>query len=104
MTVVARKDATSPQWVAVPDDNRTAIFPDLSFEIEQRAYDLAVKGVGARTPLYGGFDQDWASTIGLRTELLDQDSTPIIPRYVTSEIWLGEAPWGAQSEINAKDD
>jgi hypothetical protein len=103
MTVVARKDETSSQWVAIPDDNRTAIFPDITFEVDGRAYALAVKGVGARMPLYGGFTQDWASTLGLRRDFRKQDQVVTIPRFVTSEIWLGEAPWGAQSESSAND-
>ncbi|HMF33125.1 MAG TPA: hypothetical protein VKK79_16995 [Candidatus Lokiarchaeia archaeon] len=103
MTVIAGALPGSSQWMGVPDDNRTAIFPDITFDVDGRLYALAAKGVGARTPLYGGFLQDWASTLGARRDNSFNSEAVSIPRYLTSEIWLGEAPWGAQSESSAKD-
>ncbi len=77
----------------IPDDNRSMIFPDITIEIDGRGYALSIKGIGARSPLYGSSPADicyFGKTWGQSNA-----------RELTNELWFGEAPYGAQGEISA---
>ena len=43
----------------IPDDNRSMVFPGITTEIDGRGYALSIKGLGARTPLYGSSPSDF---------------------------------------------
>ncbi len=87
-------------FTGISDNNRSMIFPDIVIENSGRNYALSVKGMGARTPLYGSsplafsfcndFDHGRKDLKGLAGS-----------RLVTSESWFGEAPYGAQGETSA---
>jgi len=77
----------------IPDDNRSMIFPDITAEIDGRKYALSVKGLGARTPLYGSSPADICPS--------DKTCGNSNVRFLTNELWFGEAPYGAQGEISA---
>ena len=80
-------------WRALADGNRTVILPDVSVELGGRRYFLSAKGVGALAPLYGDSPLD----------VVDPDGDdPATVRDFTGEAWFGEAPFGAQGEINAR--
>ncbi|HEY9247219.1 MAG TPA: hypothetical protein VIO11_10270 [Candidatus Methanoperedens sp.] len=77
----------------IPDNNRSIIFPGITTEIEGRGYALSIKGMGARTLLYGSSPVDfcyYGNTCSLSNG-----------RELTNELWFGEAPYGAQGEISA---
>jgi len=73
-----------PVFAGVPDDNRSVVLPGATVAVGGHRYAVSVKGIGARTPLYG------ASPF---------DSPDFPPRLQTDELWMGEAPYGAQGEI-----
>jgi hypothetical protein len=77
----------------IPDDNRSMIFPGITTEIEGRGYALSIKGLGARTPLYGSSPSDFCYS--------NKKNYRSNPRELTNELWFGEAPYGAQGEISA---
>ncbi len=83
---------TDPQLEVegIPDNNRSIIFPNFTAEIEGRGYALSIKGIGARTPLYGSSPIDSFSS-----------GNTLPAREVTDELWFGEAPYGAQGEVSA---
>lgn len=71
----------------IPDDNRSMVFPDITTEIDGRGYALSIKGLGARTPLYGSSPADICSF----GKTCGQSNA----RELTNELWFGEAPYGA---------
>ena len=88
------------RFLGVPDDNRSAILPEVVASVAGRGYAVSVKGVGARTPLYGSTPLDFA---------FDSDfiapTQPAVPaklagsRMMTAESWFGESPYGAQGAV-----
>ncbi len=80
----------------IPDDNRSMVIPGITTEIEGRSYALSIKGLGARTPLYGSKPSD----LCFSNKKNYQSKT----RELTNELWFGEAPYGAQGEISANFD
>lgn len=77
----------------IPDNNRSMVFPDITAEIEGRGYALSIKGLGAKTPLYGSSPADLCYS--------SKTSGQSNARSLTNELWFGEAPYGAQGEISA---
>jgi len=77
----------------IPDDNRSMVFPDITTEIDGRGYALSIKGLGARTPLYGSTPSDFCFS--------NKKNYQSNARELTNELWFGEAPYGAQGEISA---
>lgn len=78
-------------WRAVPDGNRAAVIadPSLSVELWGRRWAVGIKGVGAGAPLYGD------------GPLAGIDGRPV-RRPIVRESWMGESPFGAQGEPNAR--
>ncbi len=77
----------------IPDDNRSMVFPGITTEIDGRGYALSIKGLGARTPLYGSVPSDFCFS--------NKKNFRSNARELTNELWFGEAPYGAQGEISA---
>lgn len=95
-----------PYYSAVPDDNRTVILPRVTKNIEGREYALAVKGVGARTPMYGPSPVDFVFQSDFASAAPDPGNPAatglLSARVLTCEHWFGDAPWGAQGKANAE--
>ena len=92
------EDLSGTLFHGVPDGNRSVVIPEVTVELGGRSYALGVKGVGARSPLYGdsplefAFGKDFADSGGSRLEG---------PRQLTAETWFGESPYGAQGPVPA---
>ncbi len=88
--------------VGIPDDNRSVIFPELVASIAGRDYVLSVKGIGAKSLMYG----DMLKEAPFRRYEADNDiqASPAYggSRVVTNESWYGEEPWGALGEVCAR--
>jgi len=92
---------------AIPDENRNAIIPARSCEIDGRKYYLSIKGCGAYEDMFHGGEL----TPGLIAEACRDPS--LLPRvnqlptgagFIMGESWMGESPYGAQGEQNARDE
>ncbi|HYY91234.1 MAG TPA: hypothetical protein VE955_04540 [Candidatus Dormibacteraeota bacterium] len=84
----------------VSDDNRGAVLPTPSLEIDGTDFYLSVKGVGTTTnpfshqPLTKAEICSLVKDPGLRERILDSKETA--PRYITGELWLRGSPYGGQ--------
>ncbi len=86
----------SAQW----DGNRGAILSGPTVRFEGRDWHLAIKGVGARSPLYGDTPAGYAHAYEL--DLGADDSLRSLLGAITRESWMGEAPYGGQGLANAE--
>ncbi|MEM3342007.1 MAG: hypothetical protein QW728_04880 [Thermoplasmata archaeon] len=107
-------------------DNRSLILPDYILEHENRKYFLDVKGVGARTPLYGFSLPETGDAVhdAVQNTMLDKKSistsrwasrffnTGIVERWrtrarcspvYTSELWFGTGPYGGHGTKESLD-
>ncbi|GAB4215339.1 MAG: hypothetical protein OHK0013_40820 [Sandaracinaceae bacterium] len=86
--------SSAPTLDARADGNRGAIVEGHGVEHAGRSWLLAVKGVGARAPLYGDSPAGFAfeHDLDLGAAL---DARPLLSA-VTRESWMGEAPYGGQ--------
>ncbi len=92
--------ARGRRFLGVPDDNRSAILPDVVTMIEGRGYALSVKGVGARAPLYGSSALDFAFRADFGPASDASGATSLAgARTLTNEAWFGESPYGAQGSV-----
>jgi hypothetical protein len=84
----------------IADDNRGAVFPSPSLEIDGTDFYLSVKGVGSTTNPFSHQLLGRAEICGLLEDpkLKDKivDSEGIAPRYITGELWLRGSPYGGQ--------
>ncbi len=87
-------------------DNRSLILPDFRATIAGRTYFLDVKGVGARSPVYGfGMaGQTGAGRVPAGSAVLDHWRTrtggdPVF----TGELWFGNGPYGAHGTKESQD-
>jgi hypothetical protein len=92
---------------AVRDENRNAIIPECSFEIENRHLYLSVKGCGAYQDMFFGdkLTVNKLSNICRTKELqsrISQLSTA--SGFIMAESWMGESPYGAQGYTNGYDE
>lgn len=88
-----------PTLAALPDGNRGAIVLDHEVPFLGRAWRLAVKGVGARAPLYGDTPAGYAHAHELSGHLDPAERSLL--HAITRESWMGEAPYGGQGLENA---
>jgi hypothetical protein len=95
------------EHAAIPDENRNAIIPARSYEIDGRTYYLSIKGCGAYEDMFHGGEL----TPGLIAEACRDRA--LLPRvnqlptgagFIMGESWMGESPFGAQGERNARDE
>lgn len=82
------------------DGNRGAILEAAPVSHDKRSWLLAVKGVGARSPLYGDTPAGYSHAHALEATLSDRDRSLL--GAITRESWMGEAPYGAQGLGNAE--
>jgi hypothetical protein len=80
------------------DGNRGAILEAARVEHDQRSWLLAVKGAGSRLPLYGDTPAGHGHAPEAGLSVRDRS----LPRAITRESWMGEAPYGAQGLSNAE--
>ncbi len=73
-------------WSAIDDGNRSVIVPEMKTTFAGREWMLSIKGIGASTPAYGALER-----------LADSD------RVLTTECWMGDAPYGGQGDNGARD-
>lgn len=84
----------------VADDNRGAVFPSPSLNIDGTDFYLSVKGVGSTT---SPFSRRHLGKVEICSLLKDSrirekivDSPESAPRYITGELWLRGSPYGGQ--------
>jgi hypothetical protein len=70
------------------EGNRSVVVPSIEVALGDRRFHLSVKGVGARAPMFG--DRPFRETPRVSHT-----------RRITRESWMGEAPYGGQSEAGA---
>jgi hypothetical protein len=90
----------TPVRAAWADGNRGAILDDTRVEHDARSWLLAVKGVGARSPLYGDTPAGYSHAHALDVTLAERERSLL--GAITRESWMGEAPYGAQGLGNAE--
>lgn len=86
---------------ASPDGNRGAIVRGHQVDFDGRSWLLAVKGVGARAPLYGASPLDFTHVHALDCASLGHPTEASLLYAILRESWMGEAPYGAQGLDNA---
>ena len=94
-----RGPAPSRTLGAVPDGNRGAIVIGHEVELWGRSWLVAVKGVGARSPLYGDTPAGFSHAHHLGGPLGGAGGSLL--HAILRETWMGEAPYGAQGLENA---
>jgi uncharacterized protein YoaH (UPF0181 family) len=87
----------------VPDDNRSVIIPHSPVLIEDEEFNLSIKGVGARAPLYGFSPLDFTQPSDFQSNNDPKDDLTY-SRIISHENWFGESPYGAQGYENALSD
>ncbi len=91
---------------AIRDENRNAIIPGIKTEISGRTYYLSVKGCGAYSDMFS--DKPLTPDL-LATTCHDSLLVPRVKQltnangFIMGESWMGESPYGAQGEPNARD-
>ncbi|MBX7193320.1 MAG: hypothetical protein K1X94_14795, partial [Sandaracinaceae bacterium] len=90
----------APRLGAWDDGNRGAILDAPRVSFDRRSWLLAVKGVGARAPLYGDTPAGFAHAFELGASL--DDAERALLGAITRESWMGEAPYGGQGLANAE--
>ena len=96
-----------PMHSAIRDENRNAIIPDKTFEINNKLFYLSVKGCGAYEDLFTGLP---LKIDDLKRACRDPSLIPRINElksssgFIMSESWMGESPYGAQGFINGFDE
>ena len=85
------------------DDNRSVIIPNSSYTINEHELLLSIKGVGAKTPLYGTDPFDFEPVKDFKIGL-NKIFTNSKKRLITHENWFGESPYGAHGYGNAISD
>ncbi len=88
--------------VGIPDDNRSVIFPEYVASVAGRDLILSVKGIGAKTLMYGDMMVDAPFRRYQEDGKAQTDPSFGNSRFVTSESWYGEEPWGALGEVCAR--
>ena len=96
----ARAEPDAPQLASWADGNRGAIVDGPRVEHAERSWLLAVKGVGARSPLYGDTPAGYSHAHALDATLSERERSLL--GAITRESWMGEAPYGAQGLGNAE--
>ncbi len=88
--------------MGVPDDNRSVIFPDLVANVAGRDFALSVKGIGAKTLMYGDLLRESPFRKYYEDDNFQASPASGASRAVTGESWYGEEPWGALGEVCAR--
>ncbi len=88
--------------VGIPDDNRSVIFPEHVASVAGRDFVLSVKGIGAKSPMYGDMMIDAPFRRFQDDSEVEASPASGTARLVTSESWYGEEPWGALGEVCAR--
>jgi hypothetical protein len=89
---------------AIKVENRNAIIPSLTTEINGKTFYFSVKGCGAYEDMYYGGE---LLPSGIKLACRNPSSLPKIDRlktglgFIMGETWMGEAPYGAYGEENA---
>ena len=82
------------------DGNRGAIVEAPRVRFDGRDWLLAIKGIGARAPLYGDTPAGFAHAYEL--DIASPDHGRSLLGAITRETWMGEAPYGGQGIANAE--
>ncbi|MCF2138729.1 MAG: hypothetical protein K9W44_01575 [Candidatus Lokiarchaeota archaeon] len=94
-------------YTVIKDENRNAIIPTHSVDIEGRRYFLSIKGCGAYEDMFFGGSLNLGS---LQAACRDPNLVPYLSKLtnyqgiIMSENWMGESPYGAQGEQNGFDE
>ncbi len=100
-------DIKEPKLNAIKDENRNALFPEFSVNLNGTLFFLAIKGCGAYEDMYAGKS---LSPLLIRNACRDPASLHLIDKlttgtgFIMSESWMGESPYGCQGFTNALDE
>ena len=89
----------------VRDDNRSAVLPDVRYEIRGREYAAVVKGCGAEFDPYENAPLTAKRLRGICRNTALAEALPIedcgSAGFITAERWFGNTPYGGQAPDNA---
>jgi len=91
---------------AIRDENRNAVIPSRSTEIDGRTYYLSIKGCGAHEDMFFGdvLTPEKIAAACREPALLPRVAQLRNPSgFIMAESWMGESPYGAQGSPNAHD-
>ena len=97
----------NPSHDAIKDENRNAILPKCSIDIDNIIYYLGVKGCGAYEDMFSG---EMLSRANLINACRDKNYISRVQNLSTStgfmmaESWMGESPYGCQGYENGFDE
>jgi len=100
-------DIKGPKLNAIKDENRNAIFPEFSVNLNGKTFFLAIKGCGAYEDMYQG---NSLSPLHIRNACRDSTCLHLVDKlttgtgFIMGESWMGESPYGCQGFINAFDE
>jgi hypothetical protein len=100
-------DIKEPKIKAIKDENRNAIFPEFSIDLNGKKFFLGIKGCGAYEDMYEG---KLLSPHHIRNACRDSAYIHLVDKlttgtgFIMGESWMGESPYGCQGFINAFDE
>jgi len=97
----------SKKHLAIKDENRNAILPEFSIEIQGKMFYLSVKGCGAYEDMFFGsnLNKDNLKNACRDLSLLNRiEKLSTGQGFIMAESWMGESPYGAQGYVNAFDE
>ena len=100
-------EITGPKTKAIKDENRNAIFPEFSIDVNGKKFFLAIKGCGAYEDMFEG---KLLSPDLIRDACRDSTYIHLVDKlttgtgFIMAESWMGESPYGCQGFINAFDE
>jgi hypothetical protein len=97
----------NPSHDAIKDENRNAILPQFSLNIDDKIYYLGIKGCGAYEDMFSGEKLSRSSIINAcRDEnfLSKVQNLSTSTGFMMAESWMGESPYGCQGYVNGFDE
>lgn len=100
-------EISNGKHLALKDENRNAIIPNLNKEIDGKVFYLSVKGCGAQEDMFFGGKltsskiQAACRDPSYKTKLKNINNCSGL---IMGESWMGESPYGAQGYINGLDE
>ena len=97
----------NPSHDAIKDENRNAILPQYSIDIDNRIYYLGVKGCGAYEDMFSGEKLSRTKIINAcrdKNFLSRIQNLSTNTGFMMAESWMGESPYGCQGFVNGFDE
>ncbi len=96
-----------PSHDAIKDENRNAIIPKYSIDIDDKTYYLGVKGCGAYEDMFSGGRLTRSNIINAcrdKNFISRVQHLNTYTGFMMAESWMGESPYGCQGYVNGFDE